>query len=188
MNETNIAFSAVYHLFMFTVEFVYPRTRSRKTWIRQQMVRGAAPLPSVSPAIALIHHWSPLSQPLPPASTPPLRNYLRGWWLIKHLFSRQKQNLYAYKVSYAIFMWYSDNRLCQFLKKIANLRLVIFSDRKSMGLRHSDTAVSDTATRSGRLLQKYRVSATTALARKKARVAMLSSIRPKQKLSRILQR
>ncbi|KAK3882993.1 hypothetical protein Pcinc_012665 [Petrolisthes cinctipes] len=69
--------------------------------------------------------------------------------------------------------------------KAKSLRL---QDRKSMVLRHSDTAVSDTATRSGRILQKYRVSATTAMARKKTRVAMLSSIRPKQKLSRILQR
>lgn len=117
MNETNTSFSAVYHSLMFTVEFAYLRTRSRKTWIRQQMVRGAAPLPFVSPATALIHHWFPLSLPLPPASTPLLRSYPRGWWLIRHLFSRQKQNLYAYKVSYVIFMWYSDNILCHFLRR-----------------------------------------------------------------------
>ncbi|KAK7065617.1 hypothetical protein SK128_023002, partial [Halocaridina rubra] len=52
----------------------------------------------------------------------------------------------------------------------------------------SSTHGSVIATRSGRLLHKYRLSATTAMARKKAKVAKLSSIRPKQKLSRILQR
>ncbi|XP_045621664.2 uncharacterized protein [Procambarus clarkii] len=77
--------------------------------------------------------------------------------------------------------------------KAKSMRL---QERKKAALRRSDIQAVDSspvqgpvaATRSGRLLHKYRVSATTALARKKARVAMLSSIRPKQKLSRILQR
>ncbi|KAK8728078.1 hypothetical protein OTU49_009378, partial [Cherax quadricarinatus] len=77
--------------------------------------------------------------------------------------------------------------------KAKSLRL---QERKKVALRRSDIQIMEStpvqgpvvATRSGRLLHKYRVSATTAMARKKARVAMLSSIRPKQKLSRILQR
>ncbi|XP_042213388.1 platelet binding protein GspB-like [Homarus americanus] len=77
--------------------------------------------------------------------------------------------------------------------KAKSLRI---QERKNVALRRSDIQAIDStpiqgpivATRSGRLLHKYRVSATTAIARKKARVAMLSSIRPKQKLSRILQR
>ena len=70
-----------------------------------------------------------------------------------------------------------------------------FTDRRDVQLRKIDNKVVDPsmqggviATRSGRLMHKYRVSATTAMARKKAKVAKLSSMRPKQKLSRILQR
>ncbi|KAK8378176.1 hypothetical protein O3P69_018859 [Scylla paramamosain] len=74
-------------------------------------------------------------------------------------------------------------------------KTIRMQERKNLSLRRCEVQVADTtlqgssvATRSGRLLQKYRLSATTAIARKKARVAMRSSIRPKQKLSRILQR
>ncbi|XP_068244500.1 serine-rich adhesin for platelets [Palaemon carinicauda] len=77
--------------------------------------------------------------------------------------------------------------------KVKSLRI---QERREVSLRKLDKHLGDSshaqgsviATRSGRLLHKYRVSATTAMARKKSRVAKLSSMRPKQKLSRILQR